>query len=608
MSPLLVQLSSINITFITINDSFLTFLTFWKPLKCFKMATLGPEFWDDHQKITEADNTALTLHFSEEEIKTALFSSGATKAPGPDDDTVIFCSAEKEVVQAIKWAFLAFEAVAGMKINFAKCEMYPINVGTDHVNDLAQVFGCQVNEFPIRYLGVPIHWKNLKKTDWYTVMEKYQKKLQGWSGNMLSYGGKVTLINSVLSSLVLYMLAFHSIPKGVLKNIDKIRSNFLWHAGDKKRYHLVKWRVVCQPKKMGGLGIKDLQLMNDALLCKWGWKFRDSTYTGWWKDIVKIKYSNNNNRQKWSPFWKSLKRLEQVVNAQCRYTVGDGRGVKFWEDVWIGDCALNTKYPSLYNICLDKHCTVAQTVQIGVAHWRFSRQLSEMNSIALNELYFLVNNISLKAAPDILVWGNKPNGTFSVKDVYNRLVHRDVFDSSCAHIWEIKVPSKIQIFLWLMCKDRLLTRDNLALRGWEGDVSCVFCRSLETIDHVFFKCSQVKPLWKWFLQQFGIATVPSSVVDLFDLLSSIDGQCHHAIKICWCAILWTVWLARNECCFQHTRHGSLRMGGMKINALLLYWTDLWDPILKSQVMQMMPAIELLPMQLTTEEDQLLNDG
>jgi hypothetical protein len=39
-----------------------------------------------------------------------------------------------------------------------------------------------------------------------------------------------------------------------------------------KKYHLVKWDRVCANRKKGGLGIKDLRVMNICLMCKWWWK------------------------------------------------------------------------------------------------------------------------------------------------------------------------------------------------------------------------------------------------------------------------------------------------------------------------------------------------
>jgi hypothetical protein len=61
-------------------------------------------------------------------------------------------------------------------------------------------------------------------------------------------GGRLVLINSVLSSLHMFMLSFFEIPKGVLEKIDYFRSRFFWqNDSQKKKYILAKWSIVCQP-------------------------------------------------------------------------------------------------------------------------------------------------------------------------------------------------------------------------------------------------------------------------------------------------------------------------------------------------------------------------
>jgi hypothetical protein len=72
-------------------------------------------------------------------------------------------------------------------------------------------------------------------------------------------GGRLVLINSVLSSLPLYMLSFFEIPRKVLEKIDFLRSRFYWQSEDeKKKYRLAKWSVLCQPKEVGGSGLRIL--------------------------------------------------------------------------------------------------------------------------------------------------------------------------------------------------------------------------------------------------------------------------------------------------------------------------------------------------------------
>ena len=45
---------------------------------------------------------------------------------------------------------------------------------------------------------------------------------------MLSLGGRLVLINSILSSLPMFMLSFFRVPKGVLKKLDYYRSRFFF--------------------------------------------------------------------------------------------------------------------------------------------------------------------------------------------------------------------------------------------------------------------------------------------------------------------------------------------------------------------------------------------
>ena len=90
-------------------------------------------------------------------------------------------------------------------------------------------------------------------------------------------GGRITLINSVLTTLPIYLLSFFRIPKKVVQKIVTIQRNFLW-GGDFEANKIpwVKWDTICLPKNKGGLGIKDLIKFNEALLGKWGWELANN--------------------------------------------------------------------------------------------------------------------------------------------------------------------------------------------------------------------------------------------------------------------------------------------------------------------------------------------
>jgi hypothetical protein len=92
------------------------------------------------------------------------------------------------------------------------------------------LFGCNSGDYPFRYLGIPMHHRQLLNSEWSKVEERFQQNLSCWKAKYLSYGGRLVLLNSVLSSLPMFMMSFFEIPKRVLKNLDHFRSRFFGKA------------------------------------------------------------------------------------------------------------------------------------------------------------------------------------------------------------------------------------------------------------------------------------------------------------------------------------------------------------------------------------------
>jgi hypothetical protein len=60
------------------------------------------------------------------------------------------------------------------------------------------------------------------------IEQQIEKKLSSWKGKHLSVGGRLVLINSILTSLGMFMLSFFEVPRGVIEKIDYYRSRFYW--------------------------------------------------------------------------------------------------------------------------------------------------------------------------------------------------------------------------------------------------------------------------------------------------------------------------------------------------------------------------------------------
>jgi hypothetical protein len=129
-----------------------------------------------------------------------------------------------------------------------------------------------------------MHYRKLSNKDW-KIEERIEKKLSSWKGKYLSVGGRLVLINSVLSSLPMFMLSFFEVLKGVLEKLITSDLGFFWqHDNKKKKYQLTKWSIMCQPKDQGGLGTQNLDVQNECLLSKWLFKLINED--GLWKRIL----------------------------------------------------------------------------------------------------------------------------------------------------------------------------------------------------------------------------------------------------------------------------------------------------------------------------------
>jgi hypothetical protein len=186
------------------------------------------------------------------------------------DDIILFIEHDLEKARNLKLILEAFEQLSGLKINFHINELFCFGKAQDLAAAYAELFGCGQGQFPVSYLGIPIHYQRLTMDEWKLVEGRLQKLLSSWKGKLVSLVGRMIRINSVVINILLYMISFFLLPKGVLHKLDYFRSRFFWQEdSEKNKYRLVKWSVVCLPKDQCGLDFHDLEVKNSALLCKW---------------------------------------------------------------------------------------------------------------------------------------------------------------------------------------------------------------------------------------------------------------------------------------------------------------------------------------------------
>ncbi|CAN4076914.1 unnamed protein product [Withania somnifera] len=174
---------------------------------------------------------------------------------------------------------------------------------------------------------------------WDGSIEKTEKKLASWKAQDLSLGGRITLINFVLDSLLSYVISLFPQPSMVEERLDKLKRDFLW-LGNKegKGIHLFKWKTTQLNTLSEGLGIKNLGLHNKFLLSKWLWRFGKDEQA-LWKDVITNRYGQSDN---WSTdvvttgyevsIWRLVRNLWSQLADNFSFRVGEGTKISFLKD------------------------------------------------------------------------------------------------------------------------------------------------------------------------------------------------------------------------------------------------------------------------------------
>ncbi|WVZ94165.1 hypothetical protein U9M48_040091, partial [Paspalum notatum var. saurae] len=372
--------------------------------------------------------------------------------------------------------------------------------------------------------------KRLLNKDWKVIEDRFQKKLSSWKGKLLSYGGRLVLINSVLSSLAMFMMSFFEVPKGTLKKLDLYRSTFFWQVDNhKKKYRLSKWDILCLPKDQRGLGILNLEIQNKCLLSKWLFKLLNED--GMWQQLLRKKYIKDKTigDVQWKPgdsqFWSGLMKVKNCFLSIATFNVHSGTQCRFWEDRWLGKFALKDQLPSLYNIARKKHNSVANVVCATPLNISFRRALVGDNLLNWNDLVAKVTFVQLDIYNDSIHWTLSKHGFFFVQSMYKFLINQMALPLNKS-LWKLRLPLKIKIFNWFVLKEVILTKDNLLKRRWKGDDQCCFCDNKETIQHLFL----ISFLLDSFLE---FTTEREEQVDLEVGVSSARNYGHRDFRQAW---------------------------------------------------------------------------
>ncbi|PNX84634.1 ribonuclease H [Trifolium pratense] len=206
--------------------------------------------------------------------------------------------------------------MSGLKINFNKSMLVGVNIPATWLGEAALALSCRVRKIHFLYPGLPNKGDPRRLGFWELVLDRLKNCLFGWKSRFLSFGGRLVLLKSVLTSLSVYALSFIKAPSGV-------------------------W----------GFGVRRLREFNLALLGKWCWRMLMDR-EGLWFRVLVARYGVERGRLRGgglrgSAWWRELERIWDGG--------GDGGGGWFREQ----------RFGRLFDLLENKSTSVAEMYSLG---------------------------------------------------------------------------------------------------------------------------------------------------------------------------------------------------------------------------------------------------
>ena len=441
-----------------------------------------------------------------------------------------------------------FGNASGLMTNLQKSNILPIACQGLDLAFAVEPIGCQLAQFPCRYLGLPLSDGRLKRNDFQFLLDKFMKKLAGWKAKWISMAGRLTLVNVVLSALPAYQLIAIFHPKWLIRQIDKLRRAFLWSAessvsGGKC---LVNWRTCCLPKQLGGLGIPDLQLQNIAFRVRWLWQQETDPSKPW----LGLPLPIDNH-------------VRALFQASTVIHIHDGCTTSFWSSHWLQSWPLKSRFPALFKHSRRRNISVREALTN-----RAWISLIKINpSLAVLTEYLQLWAI-LEAEPlfefdneaDSISWSLTTDSKYSAKSAYKALFFGRISSVIMPQIWKTKAIPKCKLHTWLLFHNKCLTADNLAKRGWPHNPVCPLCNNApETAIHLHVSCAFSQTVWTKLLADLHLpgALCPSltannlrrcwSAVNTIVVPALLIKRWKSLAMLTW----WSLWKERNNRIFRN---------------------------------------------------------
>lgn len=320
----------------------------------------------------------------------------------------------------------------------------------------------------------------------------------------------------------------------------------------------VAWTALTLPKYEGGLGFRDLETFNDALLARIGWRIMRNPsslvarvllgkyckLSTFWDCTIATNASHG---------WRSVLAGREILKQGTGWEVGNGESIHVWGEPW-----LSLAYPlgpmgpptagSSTLMVSDLLCPLTNTWRRDLVGLHLPQYETDVDGLFTSSV----------AQPDRRIWLHDPSGEYTTKTGYNLAITAKTARQEHPldwqkHIWSVKTSPKVKDFLWRLAKKAIPVSANLATRGLPA-FPCKRCGGIEDDLHTFLLCPLAQEVWTLApLTSQPQVFIPSIYHFLSNGSQFIPLPPLGLSNPLWPWLLWRLWKARNWLAFEEKR-------------------------------------------------------
>jgi hypothetical protein len=336
------------------------------------------------------------------------------------DDSLLFFRANGMQAERVRVALERYSRGTGQSINFDKCSIL-FNAKHDPavIEEVKRCLNIHKVSFEAKYLGLPTHEGRMKAERFQALTERVSKRCNAWDEKCLSAGAKDVLIKSVAQAIPVYVMSVFLLPGPLHESLTRTIRKYWWgELAGKRKTHWIAWEKFTNSKSDGGLGFRDIQLFNQALLARqaWGLIERPDSLCA---RVLKAKYYPNGylldtafpvNQ---SITWKAIVHGLELLKKGVCWRVGSGNLIRIWRDPWIprgwSRRPTGKRRPNRLK-------WVSQLINSDTMSWKEEvvRDLFRAHDVE----QILSIKLPSKLSEDFVSWFYEKRGVFSVRSAY----------------------------------------------------------------------------------------------------------------------------------------------------------------------------------------------